>query len=103
MVSWIKSLWHESPTVPSSEVKSLVLDSNPINITPLSSPIVQTDVRQRRKMKRLRKSIDEQLKRSESLSLRPHEMGCNIETCIKTACFKRVPDKIVSAPYEVKR
>lgn len=54
-------------------------------------------------MKRLRKSIDEQLKRSESLSLRPHEMGCNIETCIKTACFKRVPDKIVSAPYEVKR
>ncbi len=101
MVSWIKSLWQKSPISPSNEVKSITLDSNPINFTP--SPVIQTDVRQRRRMKRLRKSLDQQLVKAEIMGMKPHEAGCNIEMCFKPVCFEREPDKIVSAPYDIKR
>ncbi len=65
--------------------------------------MVQTDVRQRRQMKRLRKSLNDQLKTAEIKGMKPHEAGCVIEMCFKEVCFERVPDKIVSDAYEVKR
>jgi hypothetical protein len=99
VVSWLKSLFKNHPTNPSSEVKSSVLDSNPINLTP--NPVVQTDVAQTRKMRRLRKSIDQQLQSRSAM--KPHAVDCSIVQCNKPLCFIREPDKIVSEPYEVER
>ena len=101
MVAWLKSLLQEKPINPSSEVKSSVLDSNPINLTP--HPVVQSDISQVRKMRRLRNSIDKQLELQKTSSMKPHAVDCSIVRCTKPLCFIREPDKIVSDSYEVKR
>jgi hypothetical protein len=100
MILWIKSLWETKET--NDSPRSIIQDTTPLT-TPIN-PLVQTDIRQYRQIKRLRKSLNDQLKKAEEKALTPHDPLCkDVITCTKVNCFKRVPDKIVSKPYEIKR
>lgn len=74
-------------------------------MTPLPVlPSVETDVVQRRRMKKLRKSLDSQLEGANRRALKAHAADCaDVLMCTKRVCFKREPDKIVGEPYTVKR
>jgi hypothetical protein len=55
-------------------------------------------------MKRLRKSIDQQMESANIRALKSHGAQCkHMFDCEDHKCFKREPDKIVGVPYEVKR
>lgn len=69
-------------------------------ITPLST--VQEDPRQLEALKRTRKMLEENQDIIMTRSLRPHSGNCEDPvTCEDKACWKFVPDKIVSKPYVV--
>jgi hypothetical protein len=81
-----------------------IINTEPLPIVPSMQNTVETDVASRRQMKRLRKSLDQQMKSANIRSLKSHGAQCkHMFDCEDHKCFKREPDKIVGEPYEVKR
>lgn len=101
MVCWIRNLF-SPPTSKESIATPSVLSSESPSIVP--SSVVQTDVRHYRRMKKLRKSLNSQLENAQMKALKPHGSDCSdVLLCNKPVCFERVPDKIVSEVYDIKR
>ncbi len=101
MACWIRNLFSPSTSKDSIDTPSVLSSESP-SIVP--SPVVQTDVRHYRRMKKLRKSINSQLETAQMKALKPHAADCSdILGCNKLVCFEREPDKIVSDTYTVNR
>lgn len=65
---------------------------------------VKEDTRTKKVRVRVAQAFEQQQEQMQARSLKPHDPSCKDPlSCTKTSCFERIPDKIVSKPYKVKR
>jgi hypothetical protein len=91
VVTWLKKIF-----LPQNDYKESISSSYDIKPTVTPSPIVQTDIAQRRRMNRLRRSLDAQMEAANTRALKRHGADCvDMFACTKEDCFVWEPDKIV--------
>lgn len=90
MLNWLKSFFKNKSIVQADAVRAVV-------------PTHQVDVRDVETRKRVKKAFEAQESAMKARAMKAHDPSCvDPLTCKKRICFKPVPDKIVSEPYEVK-
>ena len=98
--SYIISLFKSQTT--ENNLSRNIINTEPAPVIPSVTNTVETDTVHRRRIKKLRKSIEQQLEDAKIRALKSHAPECSdMWKCTDSPCFKRSPDKIVGVPYKV--